>query len=480
MPGMPSLPLPEGASDQTTTLPLPGVTDEEGRPAGAGGMVPPTVRSGSGSKRRGRRPIGTIIVTAVIAAALAATGAGFVVHNVGSSSTGATSGASSFKQITSGKNTVSVPVSGSSAAAPDWTKVAAAVEPSVVAIQVSAQYSEAEGSGVIINAKDGYILTNNHVIEDADTISVILADGRILKGTVRGTDPSTDLAIVKLTDTPTDLSEAKLGDSDTVAVGDPVMAVGNPLGYSNTVTTGIVSAINRPVSTSSNGLSTDTAVTNMIQVDASINPGNSGGPLFNSKGEVVGLNSSIATLSSSSSDESGSIGLGFSIPVNLIKTIAPELIQNGSAQHAYLGVSLEDATATYDGKTVNGVKISGTVAGSPAEAAGLKTGDVVVGVNGQPTTSPASLMAWVRSFTVGQVVKLTVVRDGKAVDLNATLSAAAASGTTSSTAPNQDDEQRNQDQLQQYFNQLLQQYGYGNGSGSGSGQNGNGNSGNGQ
>ncbi len=245
-----------------------------------------------------------------------------------------------------------MPVSGSTVANPDWEKVAEAVRPSVVAIKVQISGGEAEGSGVIVDTK-GHILTNNHVVAGATQggISVTLSDGRVFAATVAGTDPTTDLAVITLTNPPSDLVPAVLGDSSKVVVGEPVMAVGNPLGLSSTVTTGIVSALDRPVTTSDG--SSQAVVTNAIQIDAAINPGNSGGPLFNAQGEVVGITSSIASLSQSS----GSIGLGFAIPSNLANRIGAELLADGTASHALLGVELTDGQATADGVTRMGAKI---------------------------------------------------------------------------------------------------------------------------
>jgi putative serine protease PepD len=346
------------------------------------------------------------------------------------------------QQIGSGNAAVKAPVGEGKAI--NWAAVAEAVQPAVVAIQVSAQFSGAEGSGVIINAAEGQIVTNNHVISDAQEIQVALRDGRLYKARVLGTDPLTDLAVIKLEDPPEDLQEAELGDSDSVVVGQDVMAVGNPLGYSNTVTTGIVSAVNRPVSTSLTGMSSDMAVLNVIQVDAAINPGNSGGPLFDADGRVVGINSSIATLGATESG-AGSIGLGFAIPSNVVKTVAPQLIEDGKARHALLGVTLKTTTVTFDGETRQGVEVDSVSPGEAAEAAGLKAGDVIIAIDGHPTPENASLQAWVRSMVPGQEINLLVVRDSKPMDIKATLgaqdTAAAAPNEMPGEDPNQGPEQ---------------------------------------
>ena len=265
-------------------------------------------------------------------------------------------------------------------------------------------------------------MTNNHVVEglSGDTAQVTLSDGRIYDAKVAGTDASTDLAVLTIQDPPSDLTVAQFGNSDDVKVGDPVMAVGNPLGLANTVTTGIVSAVDRPVSPESEtGSTSQGAVTNAIQIDAAINPGNSGGPLFDVQGQVIGITSSIATTSSSS----GSIGLGFAIPVNLVKNIAQQLVDNGSAEHAYLGVTLTGATATADGVTRAGAKINSVQSGSPAESAGLEVGDVVVAINGKPVGSSDSLAAYVRAMAAGDKASLVLVRDGTSLTVDVTLAA---------------------------------------------------------
>ncbi|WP_449385767.1 S1C family serine protease [Cellulomonas soli] len=327
--------------------------------------------------------------------------------------------------------TTSVPVSGSTSDNPDWEAVTSAVQASVVAIQVTTSSGQAEGSGVIIDA-EGHIITNNHVVEGAegDTVQVTLSDGRLFDATIVGTDATTDLAVVQLKDAPDDLSPAALGDSDAVSVGEAVMAVGNPLGLANTVTTGIVSAVDRPVSTSESGSGSSSAavVTNAIQIDAAVNPGNSGGPLFDAQGKVIGITSSIATTSS----DSGSIGIGFAIPVNLVSSVASQLIASGTAEHAFLGVSLSDGTATADGVTRRGAVVEQVSTDSPASAAGLQKGDTIVAIGGKSVGGAESLTAYVRALSSGTKVTLTVVRDGAAIDVDVTLAARQETPTASS------------------------------------------------
>ncbi|KQY47168.1 trypsin-like peptidase domain-containing protein [Cellulomonas sp. Root137] len=310
-----------------------------------------------------------------------------------------------------------VPVAGSTSEDPDWQAVSQAVQQSVVAIQVSTgNGGGAEGSGVIIDDA-GHIVTNNHVVAGADgEVQVTLTDGRLFDATIVGTDATTDLAVIKLKDAPDDLTSAALGDSSKVVVGQPVMAVGNPLGLANTVTTGIVSAVDRPVSTSGDSTS-EATVTNAIQIDAAVNPGNSGGPLFDAQGRVIGINSSIATLSS----ESGSIGLGFAIPVDLVKNIAAQLIDDGTAEHAFLGVSLSDGTATADGVTRRGAVVEQVTDGSPAAKAELQAKDAIVAIDGDAVGGAESLTAYVRALPSGTDVTLTVVRDGKTIEVDVTL-----------------------------------------------------------
>jgi putative serine protease PepD len=385
--------------------------------------------------------VGAVVASAVLLASLSSAGtyALFSLNDpdpVAASSAGATTG-----ELSSGKKVEQMPVDSSKNTAPNWTAVAAAASKTVVAIRATTAAGGAQGSGVITNAEKGYILTNNHVVSGAKSVKVILQDGRSVDAKVLGADPTTDLAVLQLASVPKDLTEAKLGDSDATAVGDPVMAVGNPLGLANTVTTGIISALHRPVTTSESGSSSDAVVTNAIQIDAAINPGNSGGPLFNAKGEVIGINSSIATMSSGQESQSGSIGLGFAIPSNLATYIAGQLIASGTADHAYLGVSLAEGTAKVGDDERTGAVVASLVKGGPAAAAGLKKGDVLTAVNGEPALSPEALTAWVRSYKVGDTVELTVVRDGAEKKITVKLGAAPATQAAPAPAPEQDQPQ---------------------------------------
>ena len=328
--------------------------------------------------------------------------------------------------ITTEDGQTAVASSSAVAAAPvvesgDYASVADAVRDSVVAISTASRAGSGLGSGVVLDA-EGNVLTNHHVIAGAAEIQVTLADGRILPAEVVGTDESTDLAVVRMVGAPADLRPASLGSSEELVVGQEVMAVGNPLGLSSTVTTGIISALDRPVTTTdSSGPGGTVVVTNAIQVDAAINPGNSGGPVFDLNGRVIGIASSIATLSQGSS---GSIGLGFAIPVDLAERVAGEIIADGAAAHAFLGVSMSDAVVEVDGTRRTGAEVQRVVAGSAAAEAGLESGDVVVAIDGEPVSGSESLTGYVRQYSPGESVDLEVVRRGTAETVTATLGAA--------------------------------------------------------
>ena len=326
-----------------------------------------------------------------------------------------------------GGTVATVPVSNGSGT--DWTDVAAAVSPAVVTIQAKGASSGGTGSGVVYDAQ-GDIVTNYHVIASAlggGQIQVTLADGRLYSAVVVGHDKTTDLAVIRLENPPSDLTVARFATSANLKVGAPVMAIGAPLGLSNTVTTGIVSALNRPVevsmdesATSEDGTqaSSDLVVTNAIQIDASINPGNSGGPLFDASGAVIGINSSIKSLSSSSDGQAGSIGLGFAIPSDLVVSIADQLIASGSASHGMLGVTVKAATTTVGSDTYVGAEVQDVSAGSGASAAGIRAGDVIVKVEGQEVTSPKQLIGYVRRYKAGDTIAMTIVRDGATQDVS--------------------------------------------------------------
>lgn len=295
-------------------------------------------------------------------------------------------------------------------------EVANRVRPAVVSIEVRGR-QEGTGSGVVIDG-DGYILTNNHVVAPADTddgtIRVLFEKHASAEARIVGRDPKSDLAVIKV-EKP-GLTVASLGDSSKLAVGDPVIAIGSPLGLADTVTSGIVSALNRPVPLEGEGSDTN-AVINAIQTDAAINPGNSGGALVDLTGSVVGINSAIATLGLQGS--SGSIGVGFAIPVNEARDIAEQLIHNGEAKHATLGVSPKSVTEL-DGNR-DGAQIQQVTRGSAADKAGLKEGDVIVGVNNEAIVGAEQLVVVIRSHKIGDKVRIKYVRGNSTRTAEVTL-----------------------------------------------------------
>lgn len=304
----------------------------------------------------------------------------------------------------------------------DWESVSKKVSSSVVSIQTQLQGGVAAGSGAIIDAKNGYIITNNHVVESAKTIYVTLSNGQIYEASLKGADATTDIAVIQLNKVPDSLTAVSFGDSDKLAVGEPTMAIGNPLGYANSASTGIISALNRPVSVASDssGDANNNVVTNAIQVDAAVNQGNSGGPLFNASGEVIGITSSIASLSSSS-QSAGSIGIGFAIPSNLVKKVSGSIVSTGSFQHAQLGVTVKTGQVTADGIMRGGASVESVSSGGAADKSGLKRGDVIVAYNGNSVDSVEALLGYVRAASVGDTAKLTVVRGSNVMSINVKL-----------------------------------------------------------
>lgn len=356
------------------------------------------------------------VVTAVVAALVSGAlclGVGFTAITNGWVHVPTSSSLSDVKSNTSGSGSAKV----KSGQAVDWSAVAKEVSDSVVAIDVATSDGEAKGSGVVISDK-GYIATNNHVISGAQQIQVTLANGAMYSAQVVGTDTTTDLAVLKLDNPPSDLKVAEFADSDNLAVGEAVMAIGNPLGYDDTATTGIVSALNRPVTVTDDD--NNAIVTNAVQIDAAINPGNSGGPTFNAAGQVIGINSSIAS-TASSSGTAGSIGIGFAIPSNLVKRVTNEIIDNGSVKHVALGITIKSSSVEADGVTRGCAQVQAVTDGGPASKAGVKAGDSIVAFNGKAVNNNYSLLGYVRASAMGDKVKLTVVRGGNTMDLEVTL-----------------------------------------------------------
>ncbi len=293
----------------------------------------------------------------------------------------------------------------------------------MVSIETSSAQAQGTGSGFVIR-EDGYILTNNHVVADAaegGQIRVVFSDGTQLGADVVGRTTSYDLAVLQVDRT--DLPALDFGSSDGVVVGDPVVAVGAPLGLESTVTTGIVSAKNRPVSAGADDAS---AFINAIQTDAAINPGNSGGPLVNADGDVIGINSAIARAPGSGGNPGGSIGLGFAIPSDQAARTAEQLINEGRATYPVIGVLL-DRTYSDEGVKVVDQPAQDTepvTPGGPAEKAGIRPGDVIVGFEGRPVTEPDQLIVAIRAQAPGDTVTLTVRRGDEERDVDVVLDAA--------------------------------------------------------
>lgn len=425
-----------------------------------------------GNASRGGSSAASHIVTAVVAALVAAAlclGVGYFALTYGWVSTPTTTSLTNVQSNKSGTGSATA----KTGEAADWKTVASEVSGSVVSIQAALSNGTAKGSGAIVSAK-GYIVTNNHVISGAQQIQVTLSNGQMYTAQVVGTDTTTDLAVIKLDNPPSDLKAVEFADSDKLAVGEDVMAIGNPLGYDDTATTGIVSALNRPVTVTDD--SGSDIVTNAVQIDAAINPGNSGGPTFNAAGQVIGINSSIAS-TATSSDSAGSIGIGFAIPSNLVKRVANEIIKDGKVKHVTLGVTITTGTVEADGVTRAGAKVtagtsgSAVVSGSPADKAGLKVGDVIVAYDGNAVSSTYSLLGYVRASALNDKVTLTIVRGGKTMDVEVTLDKeeSAVNGSGSSNSNNNQNNQNNQNGNGQN----------GNGNGNGNSNNGNSNNGNG-
>ncbi|BEP13212.1 hypothetical protein acdb102_15230 [Acidothermaceae bacterium B102] len=416
---------------------------------------PDTLVGPAPKRPRSRR--GLLVFAGLVALVLVAGGAG-AIGGSQFASNGSTS--SPAAAPTSGAAPTSIGaaaqgVSGSSTPK-SYAAIAAAVLPVVVSIDVVSGQSGDTGSGIVI-AANGYILTNNHVVAAAATsgsVTVHFNDGTNAAATIVGTDLSSDLAVIKVART--NLQVAHIGSSAGVRVGDAVLAIGSPLGLSGTVTSGIVSALNRPVDTTADqqqqqqqqgnqfdpfgdnsGASPSTGtgstatttqqvtVFGAIQTDAAINPGNSGGALVDDNGNVIGINSAIASLgSSSASTQSGSIGVGFAIPIDLAKNIAEQLIKTGKATHAQLGISVNTKTDAKTGVTT--VEVVRVPAGTPGAKAGLQVGDVIQKIDSTIATDSDTLIATIRSHLPGDTVTLTISRAGAVKTVTITL------GTSSS------------------------------------------------
>ncbi|MEU9834415.1 trypsin-like peptidase domain-containing protein [Streptosporangium sp. NPDC048047] len=377
----------------------------------------PPVGGAAPGGRRGPRT-GTLVVLAVVIALLASTLGSLGTYLLTRSSASGTDPSFSL-----GK-----PPNGSAARPPDSIAgVASRVLPSVVSLAVSGGSGANTGSGFLI--KGGYVVTNNHVVAGAANggeIQIQFSNRKSTPARIVGRDPESDLAVVKPDDT-FGAPQATLGNSDNVVVGDPVVAIGSPLGLTGTVTSGIVSSLNRTVQAGEEN-SSDTTWFSAIQTDAAINPGNSGGPLVNGNGEVIGVNSAIATLGRSLGGQSGSIGLGFAIPVNHARRVAEELISTGVAKKSRIGVTIDQ---TYQGA---GVRIASEAErgaqpvepNGPADKAGLKPGDVILEVDGTVLQDGSELIAVIRNKAPGEKVTVKYQRGGQEKTAVVTIGAATA------------------------------------------------------
>ncbi len=413
-------------------------------------------QNGAAAKPKSASGVTGHVMTGVVAALVSAVlclGVGYAAITNGWVTVPTSSSLTNVKSNTSGSGSAKA----KSGEAADWSAVAKEVSDSVVSIDVATSDGSAKGSGAIISDK-GYIVTNNHVISGAKQIQVTLANGTIYSAQIVGTDTTTDLAVIKLDNPPSNLKAAEFADSDNLAVGESVMAIGNPLGYDDTATVGIVSALNRPVTVSDDN--NNDIVTNAVQIDAAVNPGNSGGPTFNAAGQVIGINSSIAS-TTTSSGTAGSIGIGFAIPSNLVKRVANEIIDNGTVRHVALGVTIKSSTVEADGVTRGCTQVQSVVDNSPAAKAGVKAGDSIVAFNGKAVNNNYSLLGYVRASAMNDKVTLTVVRDGNTMELDVTLDQEE-SQTNSSNNRNQ----------QNNGNDGQSQNGNGNGQSDGNGSNG--------
>ena len=398
---MPQGPPPQGPPIMTQTAPLP-------------------------VQRRPRRAglVATVAVTAVVVGGLAGVG-------------GAAAYSALDDEGTSGSNATGTPstsqvVDTPDSPAPDGSveQVAAKVLPSVVKINVSGAQGSGSGSGIILSS-DGEILTNNHVAEvagDGGSMSVDFNDGSSAKATIVGTDPLTDTAVIKAEGV-SGLTPATIGKSSDLRVGQSVVAIGSPFGLDSTVTSGIVSALDRPVDVGSDGQGNSTTYP-AIQTDAAINPGNSGGALVDLDGNVVGINASIRTTGSTDGSESGSIGLGFAIPMDEVMPVVEQMRNGETPTHARLGISVSDVAGQNGAQVTEGAQVQEVTTGSTAAQAGLAKGDVVTKVDDHIITGADSLVATIRSYRPGDQVTVTFTSGGDTKTVTLTLDSDAAASNS--------------------------------------------------
>ncbi|QWC86217.1 trypsin-like peptidase domain-containing protein [Nocardioidaceae bacterium] len=366
-------------------------------------------------KRRGRRRVTALVAASVLAGAAAGFGGAAAYSELGP----ADSAVSTSNQGV----TTTVVDSGAVAATPGSVQaVADQVLPSVVQVLVSSGDAQGSGSGIILT-EDGTILTNAHVVEGAgDSASsdlvVSFSDGTTAPAEVIGEDPVTDIAVIQAEGV-SGLQPATLGRSSNLQVGQNVVAIGSPFGLSATVTTGIVSALDRPVAVGQIGDTQQNTIYPAIQTDAAINPGNSGGPLVNLNGEVIGINSSIRTGGAALGGTSGSIGLGFAIPLDEVAPIISQIRNGEEPTHALIGIEVSDAVS--DAGLPRGAEVQDVTEGSAGAAAGLQEGDVITRLDEKLVEGSDSLVAQIRSLRPGEEVTLGVLRDGEEFDVQATL-----------------------------------------------------------
>ncbi len=395
------------------------------RPYGAAPAAPPAPPTPGPAPRRRRR---VAFASGVVAASLLVGGAAGVGGAAAYSAFQDENGTSGSNGGTTPTTSKVVDTPSSPAADGSVEAVANKVLPSVVKIDVSGAQGAGSGSGIILSS-DGRILTNNHVVElagDGGTLTVIFNDGSHADATILGTDPLTDTAVIQAQGV-SDLTPATIGKSSDLAVGQGVVALGSPLGLQATVTSGIVSALNRPVNVGSDG-SGNSTVYPAIQTDAAINPGNSGGALTDLNGNVVGINASIATAGQSGEGQSGNIGVGFAIPIDEVMPIIDQMSKGETPTHARLGVQVSNVGASQgqpgaeaeqgDG---DGAQIQQVSAGSTAADAGIATGDIITKVDDHLITDADSLVATVRSYRPGDQVTVTFTRDGQEKTAQLTL-----------------------------------------------------------
>ena len=421
LPGLPAGAVEETRSfDRDQMAPPPPYAGGFGSPLGPPPAAPPVSPSTQGHpdpKPAGRGRVG--FAAAVIAASLFVGGGagigGAAAYSAlnDDNSTGGSNSSVSTSQVTS---TSAEPLVDGSVAS-----VASAVLPSVVKLDVSGQGEQGSGSGIILSS-DGEILTNNHVAEVAEnggTITVSFDDGTKAAAEIIGLDPLTDTALIKAQGV-SGLTPIGLGESKSLNVGQNVVAIGSPFGLDATVTSGIVSALNRPVDVGSDGNGNSTTYP-AIQTDAAINPGNSGGPLVDLNGNLVGINSSIRSTSSGLSAESGSIGLGFAIPIDEVLPIVEQMRSGETPTHARLGISVGNVENPTGAEVTEGALVREITAGSAAADAGLEADDVVTGIDDLPITSSSSLVATIRAYRPGDEVTVTYERNGESQSTTLTL-----------------------------------------------------------